>query len=339
MFEKFIAEKVWDCTLKYIRMMGITKEKFFESLKDNKSAEQYANEISRLWNIDHSFMTDAINELSTMVKDKDVSLALKYGDELTQRSIKLQNTWQEYNNIDYEIYKLNPERDFTLMEQRYVNRHIAYYKNQLKAVEKALDKDSYLSTIVSKYDKIDKSIPYYSHTTGKIVSYQTIATYNSMLFNWNLTHSAWNRTEYDAKVLGCNLYYLPAHPFACPMCMEYQGYVYAENTPSASELKVLQKYGKPREHMKAMAIKGGVGHPNCKHTWTIFWDYDQIQDEKWNSAKWQEKYEVEQKKQALDLEKSRLLSDRRIYKSLGDEGKVDEITTKIKTIREKKKEL
>lgn len=339
MFEKFIAGKVWDCTLKYIRMMGITKEKFFESLKSGKSVEQYASEISKLWNVDHSFMTEAINELSKMVKDKDVSLALKYGDELTQRSIKLQNTWQEYNNKDYEIYKLNPERDFTLMEQRYVNRHISYYKNQLKAVDNALDKDSYLSTIVQKYDKIDKSIPYYSHRTGKIVSYQTVATYNSMLFNWNLTHSAWNRTEYDAKVLGCNLYYLPAHPYACPMCMEYQGYVYAENTPTSAEEKVLQKYGKRGEHMKEMAIRGGVGHPNCKHTWTIFWDYDQIQDEKYNSAKWQEEYEIEQKKQALDLEKSRLLSDRRIYQELGDQGKVDEITAKIKTIREKKKEL
>ena len=34
------------------------------------------------------------------------------------------------------------------------------------------------------------------------------------------------------------------------------------------------KYGK-REYMKEDAIRGGVGHPNCKHSWTIFWDIDQ----------------------------------------------------------------
>ena len=33
--------------------------------------------------------------------------------------------------------------------------------------------------------------------------------------------------------------------------------------------------------MKEDAVSGGVGHPNCKHTWTLFWDYDQIQDEKY----------------------------------------------------------
>ena len=327
MFEKFIDKKVWDCTLKYIRMMRITKEKFFESLKDSKSVERYAREISKLWNVDHSFMTDAINELSIMVKDRDVSLALKYGDDLTQRSIKLQNTWQEYNNIDYQVYKLNPERDFTLMEQRYVNRHVSYYKNQLKAVDNALDKDSYLSTIVSKYDKIDKSIPYFSHTTGQIVSYQTIATYNSMLFNWNLTHSAWNRTEYDSKLLGNNLWYLPAHPYACPHCMEYQGKVYTTDPKDK------------RYPQKEDAIRGGVGHPNCKHVWTLYWSKEQIQEDKYNSAEWEEKYRNEQKLQSLDLEKSRLLSDRRIYKSLGDEAKVDEITSKIKAIREKKKQI
>ena len=47
----------------------------------------------------------------------------------------------------------------------------------------------------------------------------------------------------------------------------------------------------------------------------------------------------EQKKQSLDLEKSRLLSDRRIYEKLGDQAKVDELTSKIKAIRDKKKEL
>ena len=301
---------------------------------------KYSKELKELWNIDHNFMNKALKELDEMVKDKDIKLARKYGDDkVVQRSIKLENSWQEYNNIDYGVYKLNPERDFTIMEQRYVNRHIKYYESTQKGLGLAQDKEAYLSKIVKKYDKIDKSIPYFSHTTGKIVSYQTIATYNSMLYNWNLTHSAWNRTEYDAKKLGNNLQYLVAHPYACPHCMEYQGFVYADDTPTKQEYKVLMKYGKRGEYMKEDAIKGGVGHPNCKHSWTIFWDIDQVQDDKFNSSEWEEEYKKEQKKQSLDLEKSRLLSDRRIYKELGDQSKVDELTTKIKAIRDKKKEL
>jgi hypothetical protein len=340
MFERFISEEVWNCTLKYTRMMRITKEKFFTSLLEGKSTGKYSKELKELWNIDHNFMNKALKELDEMVKDKDIKLARKYGDDkVVQRSIKLENSWQEYNNIDYGVYKLNPERDFTIMEQRYVNRHIKYYESTQKGLGLAQDKEAYLSKIVKKYDKIDKSIPYFSHTTGKIVSYQTIATYNSMLYNWNLTHSAWNRTEYDAKKLGNNLQYLVAHPYACPHCMEYQGFVYAYDTPTNQEYKVLMKYGKRGEYMKEDAIKGGVGHPNCKHSWTIFWDIDQLQDDKFNSSEWEEEYKKEQKKQSLDLEKSRLLSDRRIYKELGDQSKVDELTTKIKAIRDKKKEL
>jgi hypothetical protein len=340
MFERFISEEVWNCTLKYTRMMRITKEKFFTSLLEGKSTGKYSKELKELWNIDHNFMNKALKELDEMVKDKDIKLARKYGDDkVVQRSIKLENSWQEYNNIDYGVYKLNPERDFTIMEQRYVNRHIKYYESTQKGLGLAQDKEAYLSKIVKKYDKIDKSIPYFSHTTGKIVSYQTIATYNSMLYNWNLTHSAWNRTEYDAKKLGNNLQYLVAHPYACPHCMEYQGFVYADDTPTNQEYKVLMKYGKRGEYMKEDAIKGGVGHPNCKHSWTIFWDIDQLQDDKFNSSEWEEEYKTEQKKQLLALEKSRLLSDRRIYKELGDQSKVDELTTKIKAIRDKKKEL
>lgn len=340
MFERFINEEVWNCTLKYIRMMRITKEKFFTSLLEGKSTGKYSKELKELWDIDHNFMDKALKELDEMVKNKDINLAKKYGDDkIVQRSIKLENSWQEYNNIDYQIYKLNPERDFTIMEQRYVNRHIKYYENTQKGLELATDKEAYLSNIVKKYDKIDKSIPYFSHTTGKIVSYQTIATYNSMLYNWNLTHSAWNRTEYDAKKLGNNLQYLVAHPYSCPHCMEYQGFVYADDTPTKNEYKVLMKYGKRGQYMKEDAIRGGVGHPNCKHSWTIFWDIDQVQDDKYNSSEWEEEYKIEQKKQSLDLEKSRLLSDRRIYEKLGDQAKVDELTSKIKAIRDKKKEL
>ena len=179
---------------------------------------------------------------------------------------------------------------------------------------------------MKKYDKIDRQIPYFSHTTGDIIRYVDVSTYNSMLYNVNLTRSAWNRAIYDAKLLGNHLWYLPAHPFACPHCAEYQGEIYADKSG----------LGYP---LKEEAISGGVGHPNCKHVWVSYWSKEQLQEEKYNSTEWIEKYETKQKIQSLDLKKSRLLTDRRIYKELGQQDLVDKTTEKIKRIREEKKKL
>ena len=335
----FIEDKVWGLNLKYVRMMRKTKEKFFEYLKAKRPLEDYKKGIKELWNIDHSFMDETIKELEKMVTEMDIKTYEEFEKVLTkQMSEKLTNGKLYYKVQDKTIYPLNPESDFRKIEQKYVNDHIKYYQRNLEIINKVPDENAYLDSLVEKYDKLDKTIPYY-YKDGTIKCYNTVATYNSMLYNWNLTHAAWNRTEYDGQLLENNLRYLPAHPHACEMCSEYQGYVYAVDTPTKAEEKILSKYGKRGEHMKEDAVAGGVGHPNCKHVWTLFWDEAQIQEEKYNSEEDIEEYKTIQKIQSLDLEKSRLLSDRRIYKSLGDEGKVDELTTKIKAIRDKKKEL
>lgn len=327
-FNVFIQDKVWESLMKYERMQLTTKEKFFEDLYKQTSVDEYTKEIYELWeNIDHTYMDKSIKELQRMVIQKDFRDAEMYGNkEITTRSIKLQNTWREFQLTNDELYPLNPERDFKTIEQRYVNRHIKLYKNTLKRFKDSKDLAKDLSNFMKTYDKLDKTIPYFSHTTGKIIRYVDIGTYNSMLYNVNLTRSAWNRSIYDAKLLGNELWYLPAHPFACPMCAEYQGKVYADR----------QGLGYP---LKEDAIRGGVGHPNCKHVWVSYWSPEQIQEDKFNTAEWEEKYETKQKIQSLDLKKSRLLADRRIYKELGQQDLVDKTTEKIKTIREKKKEL
>jgi hypothetical protein len=105
------------------------------------------------------------------------------------------------------------------------------------------------------------------------------------------------------------------------------------------------QYGKPGYWYMNDAIedKGntglGIGHPNCKHVWLSFWSPEQIQDEKYSSNQWKEKYEIKQQIQSLDLKKSRLLADRRIYKNLGQQDLVDKTTEQIKRLRDKMKEL
>ena len=325
----FIEDKVWETLVKYDRMQRITKEKFFENLYNKTSLEEYKKGIEELWgDVDHSYMTRDIEELQKMVIQKDFKDAEMYGNKkITKRSIKLQNTWEEYQLVDKEFYKLNPERDFKIMETRYMNRHIRFYKNTLKRVQTSEDVSQTLTNVMKTYDKLDKTVPYFSHSTGQIVRYVDVGTYNSMLYNVNLTRSAWNRANYDAKLLGNDLWYLPAHPYACDLCMQWQGKVYTDNPRNSNYPQ------------KDDAIKGGIGHPNCKHVWVSYWGREQIQKEKYNSSEWEEKYKTKQKIQSLDLEKSRLLTDRRIYKELGQEGLVDKTTSKIKRIREKKKEL
>ena len=343
----FIGDKVWDSEIKYHRMMMITKQKFFEYLYEGKSIEAYEKAIRELWgNIDHEYMTKAIEELRLMVMSEDFKNA-----KATQRSIKLQNFWEEYEQGEKEIYTLNPEKDFRTIENRYVNRHIKLYKNMKKRYEGKENIEDSLARLVESYDKLDKTIPYYYHNDkynamgelihkkGDIMCYNTISTYNSMLYNINLLRASWNRTAYDSRLLGNNLWYLPAHTFACPMCMEFQGYVYAELGASPEEMMTLVQYGKPGYPYVHQAIEGGVGHPNCKHNWTLYWGEEQIQQDKYDSAEWEEKYKNRQKIQSLTLEKSRLLTDRRIYKELGSEDLVDKTSAKIKRIREKIKEL
>lgn len=324
----FIADVVWNSLEKYTRMEITTKEKFFENLLNGTPLEEYEKGVIELWgNIDHSDMTRAIEELQKMVIQRDFKDAELYGDKkITIRSIKLENYWRDFILKDSELYKLHPERDFKLIEERFINRHIKLYENLLERYKNSLDLSSDLANFMSKYDKLDRTIPYFSHTTGKIIRYVDVSTYNSMLYNVNLTRSAWNRAIYDAKLLGNHLWYLPAHPYACPNCAEYQGHVYADE----------KGLGYP---LKETAIEGGVGHPNCKHVWVSYWGEEQVQKEKYNSSEWEEKYKTKQKIQSIDLQKSRLLGDRRIYKGLGKQDLVDKTSEKIKHLRERKKEL
>lgn len=342
----FIEEKVWESLEKYNRMQIKTKEKFFEALYNETSVDEYIKGITELWNIDHSYMDESIKELQKMVIQKDFQNAELYGNKkVTTRSIKLENSWQDYVLRREDFYQLNPERDFRTMEQRYVNRHIKLYKTMLDRYKGKTNLAEELSNFMKRYDALDKSVPYFSHTTGDIVRWVDVGTYNSMLYNVNLTRSAWNRSYYDAALLGNHLWYLPAHTYSCPHCAFYQGYVYTDHDPNARETNILMQYGKPGYWYQQDAIedKGntglGIGHPNCKHVWVSFWSAEQIQEEKYSSNQWKEKYEIKQQIQSLDLKKSRLLADRRIYRNLGQQDLVDKTTEQIKRLRDKMKEL
>ena len=164
---------------------------------------------------------------------------------------------------------------------------------------------------------------------GTVRSWHNIANYNSMLYNTNLTRSGWNRTIYDSNLLEKELLYLPAHTFACPLCMPYQGKVYSKENKSGYTQDGVKYY--PQE----MAIAGGVGHPNCRHQWTLYWSEDQLQKNDYNSEEWVEKYKAKQKNRAIERKISTITNDRKIYRKIGNYEEVDKANQKINALKSK----
>lgn len=197
-----------------------------------------------------------------------------------------------------------------------------YYRTTKKTLQKEyVQKDTYLSQSLTKYDKVEKVVPYYSQATGEIVSYQDIATYNSMIYNVNLTSTAWNATFESCKELDEDIVYVEPHPLACPHCQAYQGKFYSVTgkTPGYPKLDaVLWQNG------------GGLKHPNCKHVLTTY--VGQEETNLYSGSEWVEKYEAKQKENALKLKKSRLETDKAIYKELGNQKMVDKTDQKLNKV-------
>ena len=317
-FSLFIEDSAYYSKKEYYKLMYETKRVFFDYLKKNKTLAEFKKETAKIWEkVDHKYMAERIKELEDMIMARDLE------------GNKIINPNAEYK----EIYELASEKVFQNVEKKYKYNIDEYYKGRRKTANKSyIDRESYLSKLVTKYDEIQATIPYHNKD-GSVRSWHNIADYNSMLYNTNLNHTGWNRTMYDANLLEKELLYLPAHTFACTLCMPYQGKVYSKNGKSGYTSDGVRYY--PQED----AIAGGVGHPNCRHQWTIYWDKDQIQENDYNSDKWQEDYEKKQKIQALQLKRTKLKNDKKIYENLGNGSEVDKTNAKIKKINATIKEL
>ena len=199
-----------------------------------------------------------------------------------------------------------------------------FYKKTSKTLKKEyINETEYLSKKLTQYDKVEKVVPYHNQD-GSVRAYFDIASYNSMVYNTNLTSTAWNSTIESAERMNNDLVYVPSHPFACPLCQEWQGKIYSltgtnKNYPSIE-----------------IALQNGLKHPNCKHP--ILSYFGQKETSKYSNGEWVEKYEARQKKQALELQKERLNNDKKIFQKLGNQEEVDKINAKIKALNSSIKE-
>lgn len=303
--DEFIEKAVQTLRKKYTQKMFKDKRDFFEALIKGLSSKEFYQIIKDTWkDRDFDYMDETMDELYKKV------------DDMNKVDIK------EKTIIFYEVAK---NSRFDEVVDKYINDVMDYYQVRKKIADKVPDKLEYLNAFVEKYDKQVSSIPYFNKD-GTIHSWHTVEDYSGMLFNTKLTRSAWNRTLTDAKYLDIDTLYLPAHPFACPHCMQWQGKFYST------------KRGGKYTYYK-IATDGGVGHPRCRHTFTIAYDETvQQQADRFDSSEWEEKYKAQQKLNSINNQALKYMNDLKIQKKLNSPD-VEKIQAKIDKLKKRYNEI
>ena len=195
-----------------------------------------------------------------------------------------------------------------------------YYKNALKSVGiDNINIKEYLIKKLDKYEAIEKVVRY------KNGSYYGIDAYNSMVYNTNLTRTAWSETIKRNYVEGNDLVYVIPHMYSCPLCQEWQGMTYSISGHTQGYMKL------------ETAIENGLLHPNCKHVIVAY--AGQEDDFTYSTPEWEEKYDIKQKINALNLKKSRLRNENIISAKLEDYENIDKNKKKISAINKEIREL
>lgn len=322
---EYIAESVFNVNAHYTRLQNETKILFFRCLKENRSTEYFRQEAYKIWgNIDHKFMDKQIDKLQELVWGNNIKLAVDKG-RLYGEYIPTEK-WV----IDDEYFKLVPEAQFNEFEREFNSRVVRNYDRSKKSLV-GENKDVYIQKKINTYDgEVNQSVPYFSKV-GEPIRYVQLSTYLSMLHNTNLTRAGWNQTMGDSEKLRINKFIIPYHPFSCPHCFEYQNRILTRD-------EVEDIIG-----VEAREQEGDLLHPNCKCTLSIYWDSSQIEKVRYSVDEISDMYSIRQKVNSLTLQKSRIATDMKIEKMLGNEEQFDKLNQKRnainKSIRDLKEEL
>ena len=322
---EFIAKQVFLTNVFYINKQNKTKELFFRCLKEKRSNSYFQNELHKIWgNVNHKFMDKQIEKLMMMVHSNNVDEAINIG--------RLEGIYKETEDwvMGDEYFKLTPEEYFRRFERKFEQNVNRVYKRSKDSIRN-LDSETYLQKTLDRYDKNINQVITYFNKSGQALRQVQLATYLSMIHNTNLTRAGWNQTMSDSERVGNNYFIIPYHPFSCLHCFEYQ------NRP-LSRYEVENIIG-----VEAREQVGDILHPNCKCTLSIYWDSSQVRNRVYNTDEVESMYDLRQKVNSLTLEKSKLRTDMKIAKEVGNEALADKNRQRInainKTIRGIKAEL
>lgn len=276
---------------KYDKKLNKTELTYFRNLLEEKSPQEMLEYLNKEYTIDHTYMIKAIDEIKQIVKKAD-------------RLKKLQEIRQTIPNI----LEINPIEDFKRSELDYAQRVLNKYTQDLADIKTQKDKTKYLTTKIKTYSRnVEQYIPYFHN--GFVWSMQNLATYNSMLYNVNLTRTAWNQSYKDSILLENDKFIINTHPFACPHCLQHQGKIYTRQ-----EL----------EDIIGIAVEDGakeILHPNCKCTLSIYWDKSQL--ERQNKTT-EEDYRLDQKAKSLQRQINKRRTEKQAFEDIGNEEMADE---------------
>lgn len=300
--QDYIEEKVEQFNDIYTYKMDQTKELFFRCLIANLTISYFRKQLEKIWDkVDNGLMLKAVEEV--------------------KKKVGVEGEVVNPNATFKEVYEINDEEKFNSAIKRYKEQIERYYKEKKDTRDKVyIDTDTYISDLVSDYDKVQETIPYFNKD-GTIKCWVTIATYLTLLYNVNLTRSALNESIYLGNKYGQDLGYFEAHIGCCPTCAEHSGKIY-----SISGRDLL--YPSVEE-----AIIDGVMHPNCKCTFKFIAPGETPKVKDYDTIKWQEYYGLDQKRKSVyrELEKSKINYD--IYKKT-DMAKADKELAKIKRLKD-----
>ena len=301
--------------IEYEKLMYTTERIFINALMNRiGSIEQWTDDI---WNdIDHEYMITTLEEIKKDIIDTDIATLMKYSNTAIDIEQMIEATEELAN-----LYDINSIEKFRIHEKAYGQRVAKYYKRRLEFLDNnSIDELEYLTQQIKNFSKIEQSIPYYSG--GQIIRMVTPSTYLSMLYNVNLTRTAWNQTFKDAEYFEKDLMILETHPNSCPLCAPMQGKIYSRT-------------GKSKRYPSIeVAYSHGVGHPNCKCVFSIYWDKLQLGTQDLEKTQ-DNDYENDQKKKAIEREIRKQENNMNLYRMIGNYTEVDKAAQRIEKLESK----
>lgn len=275
---------------KYDKKLNKTELTYFRNLLEEKSPQEMLDYLTEEYTIDHTYMIKAIEEIKQLIKKKD--------------KIK---TLEAIRDIIPNLLEINPIEDFKRSELDYAQRVLNKYIEDLADIKVQKDKTQFLTTKIRTYTRrVEQYIPYFHN--GFVWSMQNLATYNSMLYNVNLTRTAWNQSYKDSILLENDKFIINTHPFACPHCLEHQGKIYTRQ-----EL----------EDIVGIAVEDGakeILHPNCKCTLSIYWDKSQLTRQHRTT---EADYRLDQKAKSLQRQINKRRTEKIAFQDIGNEEMAD----------------
>ena len=306
-----IKQDVHKYKKKTIKFMDKVKTAFFVYLIAKKGVDLYNKRVDKEYKV------------YTKDIDKLVKSSMKKFD-IKDVNTETVNGIMEHFEIDRNSTKTEDDKYMEVIKK--------FYSKTLKTLDKEwISEKDYLSAKVEEFDKVEKVVRYNRRKKDGNFVYFDIASYDSMVFNTNLTRTGIRETIKDSLIRDYDIVYIDPHPFSCPLCQTLQGKFYSitgETTVyQGMEIASLEE-----------AQEQGLFHPNCTHIPRKAYPEDKISYE-YTSENWEEKYNIRQKLNAIELDKERLKSDIAIYEKLGNMEKVDKEKQKLKRYNEKIREL